>query len=267
MSDTLGDYMKQLEKQDEQRAVKGMPLCARLDGRSFHTFTKGLPRPYDKRLSDLMVDTTIELVKTTHAHLGYTQSDEITLMWYVPEDSYGQYLFDGRYQKLTSVLAATATGYFRDGLAEGRIPEKQGQKPVFDCRVWQVPTLQDAFLVFKWRELDAIKNSISMAAQAYFSHNELHKVGSEQKKTLLRMRDKPWEAEPEFFRKGTYVKRVNKEVELTAEELAHIPANRVPTGPVMRSFYERVSFPDLTTTDEKVLFSELFGLQSDEVMI
>lgn len=261
MSDTLGDYMKDLEKAGESRAVRGMPICARLDGRSFHTFTRGLDRPYDKRLSDMMVDTTIELVKSTGAYLGYTQSDEISLVWYVPEEGGSQYLFDGRIQKLIGILAATATGFFRDGLSEGRIPEKKGMKPVFDCRVWQVPTLRDAFLMFKWRELDAIKNSISMAAQAHFSHSQLHKIGSEEKKRWLRSIGKPWEDEPEFFRKGTYIKRVTKQIHLTPEELTHIPEGKAPEGPITRSFYERVSFPDLSKADEKVLFSEFFDLQ------
>lgn len=255
--DQLGDYMKELERADEKYAERGKPLFARLDGRAFHTFTRGLQRPYDQLLSDLMVDTTIELVKSTNAYLGYTQSDEITLMWYVPVDGYAQYDFRGRIQKLVSLLASIATGYFRDELSKGRIPSKSGYKPMFDCRVWQVPTLTDAHLVFKWRELDAIKNSISMAAQAHFSHNQLHQVGSEEKKNMLREIGFPWEDEPEFFRKGTYIQRVIKEIEMDEETLKNIPENRRPEGPVLRSFYERVLFDDMSKIDETILFKDL----------
>lgn len=258
--ETLGDYMKSFEKAEEKRAEKGKPLLARLDGKAFHTFTRGLKRPYDQRLSDLMVDTTRILVEETGALLGYTQSDEISLCWYLPENSCSQYLFDGRYQKMISILSSIATGHFRDGLAKGLIEEKRGAKPMFDCRLWQVPTIHDAFLVFQWRELDAIKNSISMAAQSHFSHKQLHKIGSEEKKRMLREIGRPWEDEPEFFRKGSYLKRLKVERELSEEELEMIPVKYRPIGKVKRTSVEIVSFPDMTKiTDPE---TEIFGIDS-----
>ena len=81
---SLGDRMKSYESLSTSRkAFKGQPLVVRLDGKSFHTFTKGLARPFDQRLSSLMVETTKALVDRFQAKVGYTQSDEITLVWHV----------------------------------------------------------------------------------------------------------------------------------------------------------------------------------------
>lgn len=87
------------------------PIIARMDGRSFHTFTKGLKRPFDKNFSDCMIKTTELLVKETGACIGYTQSDEITLVWYNGNPT-SQIWFDGKVQKMVSQLAAQATLFF-----------------------------------------------------------------------------------------------------------------------------------------------------------
>jgi len=234
--DSLGDRLKQQEQVEAgRRANHGIPLMARLDGRAFHTFTRGLPRPYDVRLSTLMIDTARFLVEETHARLGYTQSDEISLVWWNDDpEAESSYLFDGKIQKMTSVLAGMASAYFTRCLPE-RIPEKANMLATFDCRVWNVPSKHEAFLNFLWRQDDAIKNSISMAAQAHFSHKRLHAVDSEAKKQLLRELGKPWENEPTFFKSGTFVRRELQLKPMTAEQLEKIPEKYRPTGPIMRS--------------------------------
>lgn len=243
--DELGDRLKAQEQMEAGRkANKNLPLMCRLDGRAFHTFTKGLIRPYDTRLSELMVDTAAYLVENTHAKLGYTQSDEITLCWWNKEDSpESVYMFDGKYQKLTSTLAAMASAYFNMRL-ETAIPEKAfsktGQIQVFDARVWNVSYLEEVYLNFLWRQDDCIKNSISMAAQAKFSPKQLHGVGSEGKKKMLREMGFPWEDEPQFFRTGSYVKRSVKQVFLPEDQLAKIPGIYRPTGPVNRTIVEEL---------------------------
>ena len=162
----LGDRMKQWEfVETSRKAMRGLPLLARLDGRSFHTYTRGLDRPFDTRLSRCMLGTMEYLVKETHALTGYVQSDEITLLWDVDVNSESQFLFDGKFQKLVSVLAGMASAKF-SRLANKFLPLKDELLPVFDCRVWQVPTKAEAANVFLWRELDATKNAISMAALA-----------------------------------------------------------------------------------------------------
>ena len=239
VKDVLGDRLKEQEGlQTKRKAPKSGALMARLDGRAFHTFTKGLARPYDVRLSGLMVDTAKYLVEQTHAKLGYTQSDEITLTWWLdPAKPENEYLFDGKFQKLTSVLAGMASAYFTKELVT-RIPEKAHLLGVFDCRVWDVPDLQSVYDNFVWRQDDAIKNSISMAAQAHFSAKQLHGVGSEAKKSMLREFGKPWENEPVFFKSGSFVKRKSAMVYLTLDQLNKIPEAHRPTGPVLRTSVE-----------------------------
>lgn len=254
--DTLGDRLKEQERAEAGRKVQpNLPLIARLDGRAFHTFTRGLGRPYDKRLSDLMIDTTKHLVQFTHAVVGYTQSDEITLAWLPSEMPNSGYLFDGKYQKLTSTLASVATGFFVKNLA-ARIPEKANALPTFDARVWNVPDLRDAYLNFLWRQDDAIKNSISMAAQAHFSHSTLHGVDGQQKRELLFQAGYPWEKEPPFFKWGTFIQRQVRSVVLSEEELNRIAIEYRPTGPVERGVIVDLELGPLREIQEpsKLLF-------------
>lgn len=205
----LGDRMKQWEAVETSRkAMRGLPLLARLDGRSFHTYTRGLDRPYDVRLSDCMILTMQYLVKETHALTGYVQSDEISLLWDVDVNSESQFMFDGKFQKLVSVLAGMASAKFAR-CASRFLPEKDELLPMFDCRVWQVPTKAEAANTFLWRELDATKNAISMAAFSMFSPNELHgKNGAEKQEMMFSKFGVNFNDYPAFFKRGVYAKRV-----------------------------------------------------------
>jgi len=263
--DKLGDQLKSIEQAEAGRKCDAsLPLMCRLDGKAFHTFTKGLQRPYDLRLSQLMIDTAKFLVEKTNARLGYTQSDEISLYWYndPSETETRQYMFDGKYQKLCSVLAGMASAYFSKELAK-RIPEKADAVPVFDARVWNVE-LPDVYYNFLWRQDDAIKNSISMAAQAHFSSKQLHGVGSEEKKRMLREIGKPWHLEPLHFKSGTFVKRQEILSRLTEEQLAKIPEKHRPDAdvPVKRSVVSELDVGYLTGHDHGELL-KLFPCVSE----
>jgi tRNA(His) 5'-end guanylyltransferase len=212
-----------------RRLMPGLPIMARLDGRAFHTFTKGLRRPYDERMTDLMVRTTKHLVLNEHPDLGYTQSDEITLCWLPKEEM----PFGGRTQKLESVLAGRASGFFNKWLH--LLPEKVDQNPHFDCRVWAVPNLYEVFNVFKWRELDAVKNSITMLALAYFSPSQIHGKKGKDKHEMLHTLGVNWNDMPPEFKRGTYVRKESIAKTFTPEELAKIPEAFRPDGPVMRT--------------------------------
>ncbi len=229
--DGLGDRCKSFEQAEaSRRAMRGLPLLARLDGRAFHTFTRDLKRPYEHGMSISMIETTRYLVQEMIALLGYTQSDEITLAWFEPSQSASDYAFDGRFQKLASVLAGMASARFGKLVAE-HLPSKVHETPHFDCRVWQVPTLDDAADVFVWREDDATKNSVSMAAGAYYSDAELDGAHSGVKQELLWKKGVNWNDFPRFFKRGTYVQRRAVERVLTDEERARIPEpHRPPVG-------------------------------------
>lgn len=248
--EALGNRMKRYENAQAQYLCPLLPAFARLDGRAFHRFTRGLERPFDKRFTELMVCTTQQLVAHTGARLGYTQSDEITLLWY-HSDYNSQIFFNGRVSKMTSVLASLATVFFNRHLTT-YLPGKGLEMPVFDCRVWTVPTRTEATNVLLWRERDAVRNSISMCAQTYFKPAEtLHKNSTELKKMLWEKKDILWESYPECFRRGTYIQRFTKKHHYTPAEIATLPprhtAHQHPEQPVQRVCIESRSLPLLST--------------------
>lgn len=170
MKDEFGDRMKAYEAVGDTRLDVHLPICARIDGRSFSKFTRNYDRPFDARISHAMRATAAYLVEQTHARIGYVQSDEISLI-YMAETPESSVFFDGRVQKLCSVLASMAAGKFMRELPdEPRIPS-------FDARVWQVPSRTEAANVLLWRAQDARKNAISMACRSMFSAAQMHGQG------------------------------------------------------------------------------------------
>ena len=231
--DALGERMKRYESQETQRrTMRGLPICVRLDGRAFHTWTRGLDRPFDDGLTRVMVETTKWLVEATHARLGYTQSDEITLI-FTDRGPGSEPLFGGKFFKLTSVLASLAAAKFNQ-LVSLHVPAKMGVLAVFDARVFQVPDLTEAANLILWRWLDARKNSISMVAQAHFSSKQLHGQGQADRLLMLRDHGLEWEQYPERVKWGTFVRRETVKRELTEDELDRIPERHRPDGLVTR---------------------------------
>jgi tRNA(His) 5'-end guanylyltransferase len=260
MNDGLGERMKQYEGAEAgRRLMPLLPALARLDGRAFHSFVRGLARPFDQRLSDLMIDTTTFLVRETNATVGYTQSDEITLAW-VPEEFDTQVFFDGRVQKMTSVLAALCAAHFNRRLPAFLPGEFAERLPVFDCRVWNVPTLEEAANTYVWRELDATKNSISMAARAYYDHAELHDKSGPEMQELLWRKGINWNNYPVFFKRGTFIQRRKVGRAFTAVELEALPAKHAarsnPALVVERTECGPVEVPPLSKVENRagVLF-------------
>jgi len=256
----LGDRMKGYEHAETGRRFMPMlPVCVRIDGRSFSKWTKGLERPYDARLSTAMIETTITLVEQTQALIGYTQSDEISLLFH--SDSHKRSIFfDGRISKMNSVLASVTTARF-NALVANTIPEKSETPATFDCRAWQVPTAAEAANVFLWREQDAAKNSVSMAARAHYSHADLDgKSGSEMQQMLFEV-GQNWNDYPAFFKRGTFVRRCAEERAFSTEELESLPplhaARRDPSLTFTRHRIAAIDMPRFGTVVNRVqvLFS------------
>ena len=152
MSDDLGDRMKLYEGIECERiALPRVPIYARLDGKCFSNFTRGMKRPYDERMSRLMIETTKYLVEETGAVIGYTQSDEISLAWFAKEMR-SQPLFGGKMHKFTSILAGMATAKFVVAGLDVFQEEVRSSLPCFDCRVFALPSLDEAANAFLWRE-------------------------------------------------------------------------------------------------------------------
>jgi tRNA(His) guanylyltransferase len=207
MNDDLGERMKLYERIECDRIlIPRLPIYARIDGRCFSNFTRNMKRPYDEAMTRGMIEATRYLVEETHAIIGYTQSDEISLAWYFPEPK-SEPLFGGKLHKLTSILAALATAKFNHDMRA----YIRDAFPVFDCRVFNLPNLDEAANAFLWRELDATKNAVSMAASAYFSPKQLHgKSGKEKQEMLFQHHGINFNDYPAFFKRGTFVRRVTE---------------------------------------------------------
>jgi tRNA(His) 5'-end guanylyltransferase len=219
--DSLGERMKDYESGNAGRFMPMLPVLVRLDGCAFHTFTRGLKRPYDERLSKIMIETTRELVKKTNACIGYTQSDEISLVLY-SESAESQIYFDGKISKIISTLAATTSVLFNKLMLQ-YLPEKADSDPVFDCRAFQVPNKVEAVNALLWREKDAIRNSVSMAAQSYYSHKELHKKSCAEMHDMLYAKGINFNNYPQFFKNGSYIQRKISTRKFTVEEANKLP--------------------------------------------
>lgn len=262
MDDSFGDRMKLFEGQEsDRRFLPMLPICARLDGRSFSGFTKGMQRPYDEHFSRLMIDTTKYMVEETNAKVGYTQSDEISLVFYSDKFE-SQVFFDGRIQKMTSVLAAMCSIKFNRLIQDMQIchasidkkvtdlwVKKRQQMPIFDCRVWTVPSQVEACNTLIFRERDASRNSISMAASTYYSAKELFKKDSSEKQELLFSKGINWNNYPIHFKRGTYIQGKKIVRRFSADEMKNLPekheARKNPNLEIERTEIREMDLPPL----------------------
>jgi tRNA(His) 5'-end guanylyltransferase len=240
-ADDFGDRMKGYEAADTGRASDpALPLLARLDGHSFSELTRPLAKPFDERFSALMRETMLALVRRFHATFGYVQSDEITLCWLPPRDGEPATVpFAGRFQKLDSLMAGYASVYFSHD-AHVSIPELRGNRATFDCRAWNVPSETEAYNAVLWRQLDAEKNAISMAAQRHFRPQALHEKNGAEKIRMLAEAGVDFHAYPAWFRRGTFALRSTEARPLSPEQLARIPPQFRAQAPaeVVRSFVD-----------------------------
>jgi tRNA(His) 5'-end guanylyltransferase len=255
--DNLGDRMKMYEQSKAgERLMPLLPICVRLDGKNFSKFTKSFKRPFDERFHAAMQFVTQRMVKESGAIVGYTQSDEISLILYKPNiDS--QVFFDGKLQKIVSVLSSMATLFFQEAL-EIYLPEIKNKFALFDCRAWSVPTKEEAINTLVWREIDATKNSVSMAARCYFSHKELHKMGRSDMQDMLFSKNINWNDYPAEFKRGSYFMKTTTFKEFTDKELSDLPEKHAarlnPSLKISRSDITKIDLPPIQKIKNRVAF-------------
>ena len=238
--DDLGTRMKEFYEQvPKMRLVRRMPVAIRIDGKAFHTFTKGFRKPFDDILIKTMQETTKYLCENIQGCvLGYTQSDEITLILVDYQKLTSSAWFDYEVQKLCSISASMATiafnkffkknaenyiqncatDYETDGLYGKGTPEYQlceiYQKAIekgamFDARCFNIPKEEVTNLIY-WRQLDATRNSIQMVGQANFSHKELqNKSCNDIQDMLHEQKGINWNDYPTVCKRGTAIIYVN----------------------------------------------------------
>jgi len=268
---TLGDRLKSYEALSTSRQLMpNCPVYARIDGRSFHTFCRGLEKPYSKAFIETMQETCRFLVEETNACLGYVQSDEISLGW----ENIIKAPFDGRIQKLESNIASLAGAKFVHYIMSHSIENTMNlfnrvEKtiPSFDCRVFNVPNMDELANSFLWRENDAIKNSVSGMALHFYSHRELQNRNTDEKIHMMRMKGHCFYEDTDMdFVRGTYFQRKVYTKELTDEELSKIPSKQLSAMEknsdgkcvVVRSKVDRLEIPYRLTDIENrngVLFN------------
>jgi tRNA(His) guanylyltransferase len=253
--ETMSDWCKFLEKNfSPEIMIPTLPVIIRLDGNNFSKWTIGLNKPFDDKLNQLMTETTKFLVEETNAVVGYTQSDEITLVLY-SSDRKSDIYHKGKKQKILSKLTAKCVNFFNDRRKE-LLPEHD-KTAVFDCRIYQVPTLHDACVQLLWRENDATKNSISMLAQSHFSHKSLENMnGSQMQDRLMLEKGVNWSDLAVKYKRGTYVKRIKTSEPFSAEELASLPpkhnAHKNPDLVMERNAIKEIEYPIFNKIINKV---------------
>lgn len=203
---------KNYEKQYNHVRLSGehFVIC-RIDGRNFHKFCKDMERPFDQRLIQIFGTVTQQLVEMTNATCGYTQSDEISLLWSPQRDVF----FDGKHFKMTSVIASLVTGLFNQQLWKHDIDKLA----TFDTRVWEIPTSEHVLDYFLWRMQDCQKNSISMLASQYFSHDELFNIKTSERLNLLESISINWTEMNSKFKWGQFAIREKILVQGGTEDL------------------------------------------------
>ena len=204
VNDELGIRMKTFYEQiPKTKLMRRTPVAIRLDGKAFHTFTRGFQKPFDEVLIKSMQQTMKYLCENIQGCvLGYTQSDEITLILVDYKKLTSSAWFDYEVQKMCSVAASMATvafnrffvrevnkwktqtfptnylGHINSSISASDVKllevyhAAMNKGAMFDARCFNIPKEEVANLLY-WRQLDATRNSIQMVGQANFSHKEL----------------------------------------------------------------------------------------------
>ena len=229
-NDNLGDRMKTYENVTRTYLTRRMPVIIRLDGKSFHSFTRGLKKPFDDILVKTMQDTMKYLCENIQGCvLGYTQSDEITLVLvdYQNQDSCAW--FDNNIQKIASVSASMATLAFnrffynlaqesknhipyynsmypmneRDKMYVEALDKAIKREAMFDSRVFTIPK-EEVVNCLIWRQNDCTRNSIQSVGQANFSHKQLQgKNCNEIQDMLMLEKGINWNDYPTTLKRGS----------------------------------------------------------------
>jgi tRNA(His) 5'-end guanylyltransferase len=219
MNDKLGDRMKDFyEDRTRYKLARRTNTIIRIDGKAFHTYTKGLQRPFDQGLMEDMNKTTEYLCQNIQgAKFGYVQSDEISILITDYDDIDTHAWFDANLQKMASIAASLATAEFNrlrlirkmntTVATAGSILE-QFKHAMFDARVFQIPYQEEVINYFLWRQQDATRNSISSVAQSLYSAKELHGKKTSDMQEMIFQKGINWNDFTPREKRGSIIRRV-----------------------------------------------------------
>lgn len=256
MRDDLGERMKKFyEKPAQTKLIRRMPVAIRIDGKAFHTFTRGFQKPFDNILIKAMQKTTKYLCKNIQGCVfGFTQSDEITLILIDYKKLDSSAWFDYEVQKMCSISASMATMAFNKYFSEmvmqleGDVAQEYEingdtewviemekylksyrrsceKGAMFDSRCFNIPKEEVTNLVY-WRQLDATRNSIQMVGQANFSHKKLQGKSCEEiKEMLIAEKGISWEDLYPMYQYGSCCIKVTTETDGTTRSSWKVDKN------------------------------------------
>lgn len=233
--DEIGNRMKTYyEEIPKTRLMRRTPVAIRIDGKAFHTFTRGFQKPFDEVLGRAMRETMKYLCENIQGCvLGYHQSDEITIILIDYQNLNTSAWFDYEVQKMCSIAASMATMAFNREFERAVNKWKNHTFPtnylghldapitnddiallntynnainkgaMFDARCFNIPKEEVTNLIY-WRQLDATRNSIQMVGQANFSHKELqNKSCNDIQDMLIAEKGVNWNDFPTHLKRGS----------------------------------------------------------------
>jgi len=214
MKDDLGDRMKRdYESRTRFLLPRRTYTLIRVDGKAFHTYTRGCARPYDLDLMADMDTAAAALCKEAQGVvLAFVQSDEISVLLTDFGAPGTEAWFDGNLQKLTSISASLVTAHFN----AARFARGERALACFDARVWTIPDSMEVENYFIWRQQDATKNAISMTAHTHFSHASLQGASTDQmQERLFTEKGINFNDLPVGFKRGRVIERQTREETVT----------------------------------------------------
>ena len=232
---SLATRMKDYESVSKTRLTRRTPVIIRIDGKAFHTFTKGMRRPFDYVLTETMRETTRYLCENIQGCvLGYTQSDEISLVLVDYKTLETSAWFNNEVQKISSISASMATMafnkffrryvenlYYNTKVAmtdeeERRWYELYESKfdiAMFDARCFNLPKEEVTNYIY-WRQLDAMRNSIQAVGQANFSQTQLNLKSCNDIKDMLKQKGINWDDFPTGLKRGSCAVKSDNPVDI-----------------------------------------------------
>lgn len=253
--DDLGTRMKEYEDAFRFHLPKRLPVIIRVDGRAFHTLTRGFERPFDEMLRTAMQLTAKKLCEeVAGCKLAYVQSDEISLLVTNDDSIETQPWFGNSMWKLVSLTASIATlefnKVFLDTVNDWEKKNFSGsmdrlcaysraiQNATFDSRAFVMPK-EEVINYFIWRQQDATRNSIQMVAQSLYSHKELQGKNSSDLQEMIHQKGINWNDYPIDCKRGACVIRTEKEVNGVLRHKWDVDVE-IPTFTKDRAYIERL---------------------------
>jgi len=226
-NDSLGDRMKRYESASRYTLPWRVPVVVRVDGRAFHTFTRGMQRPFDAKFNDDMNATALAMCADMQgARVAYVQSDEISVLLYPWAKNESMPWFDNDLGKIVSISAALASATLT--LATGRLAQ-------FDSRAFVVPE-RDVCNYFVWRQNDATRNSILSLTQSLYSPKQMHGWKKQQMHEACFSKGVNWDALPTHQKRGRCIVRrddgswlVDNEIPIFTQDRDYIERHIAPS--------------------------------------